>query len=127
MTSALRSPLLLATLACALAACAVAACAKNAGPEENPRAADAASAQKAAVRVTNRNFYDMNLFVVRFGQRQRLGTVTGNATRTFELPSTWVTNGPVRFLAVPIGGNGPEFTEDLNVRPGDIIGLTIQP
>jgi hypothetical protein len=79
------------------------------------------------VRITNRNFYDMNLYVVRFGQRQRLGTVTGNSTRTFELPAAWVSTGPVRFLASPIGGTGREFSEELNVRPGDVVGLTIQP
>jgi hypothetical protein len=122
MTSVFRCSLLVTTVALALGACA-----KNPGPEETTQPAAAGSGQKAAVRVTNRNFYDMNLYAVRFGQRQRLGTVTGNSTRTFELPTEWVTNGPVRFLAVPIGGKGPEVSEDLNVQPGDVVGLTIQP
>jgi hypothetical protein len=106
---------------------ALAACAKHPAPDDAPHPADANAAPKAAVHVTNRNFYDMNLYVVRFGQRQRLGTVTGNSTRTFELPATWVTNGPVRFLAAPIGGAGREFSEELSLNPGDVVGLTIQP
>lgn len=108
-------------------ALAVAACAKHPAPDDAPDPADASAAPKAAVHVTNRNFYDMNLYVVRFGQRQRLGTVNGNSTRVFELPAAWVTNGPVRFLAAPIGGAGREFSEELNLNPGDVVALTIQP
>jgi hypothetical protein len=106
---------------------ALAACAKNPAPDDAPPAGNDSATRSAAVRVTNRNFYDMNLFVVRFGQRLRLGTVTGNSTRTFELPAAWVTSGPVRFLAAPIGSTGREFTEELTVQPGDVVGLTIQP
>jgi hypothetical protein len=106
---------------------ALAACAKNPAPDDAPPAGNGSANQSAAVRVTNRNFYDMNLFVVRFGQRLRLGTVTGNSTRTFELPAAWATNGPVRFLAAPIGSTGREYTEELTVQPGDVVGLTIQP
>ena len=105
----------------------LAACAKNPAPDDAPPAGNDSANRSAAVRVTNRNFYDMNLFVVRFGQRLRLGTVTGNSTRMFELPAAWVTNGPVRFLAAPIGSTGREYTEELTVQPGDVVGLTIQP
>lgn len=121
MTSAVRGSLVV------MLALALAACATHPAPDDAPHPADANAAPKAAVHVTNRNFYDMNLYVVRFGQRQRLGTVPGNSSRAFELPAAWITNGPVRFLAAPIGGAGREFSEELSLRPGDVVGLTIQP
>ncbi len=104
----------------------VMACAKNPNPDDTAPAT-AASASKAVVQVTNQNFYDMDIYLVRYGQRRRLGTATGNSTRTFEISSDWIGNGPVRFLARPIGPSGREFSQELDIKPGDVVSLTIQP
>jgi hypothetical protein len=117
MSPALRF-FLLAALAGGGAGCA-------SGP--SPETTTSATAPKTVLRVTNRNFYDMNIFLVRTGQRFRLGTVTGNSTSTFEFPSQWVEQGPVQFLATPIGTGGRDFSEPLDVRPGDVVGIEITP
>lgn len=116
--SRLSLTLLSAALAVTAGACAARA------PEERVSAAEA---PRTLLRVDNRNFYDMDVYLVRFGQRYRLGTATGNGTSTFEFPSQLVEHGPVRFVASPVGGAGRTFTEELDVRPGDVVSVEITP
>lgn len=44
----------------------------------------------ATLRVDNQAFLDVNIYVLRSGQRTRLGTVTALSTRTFALPRSVV-------------------------------------
>ena len=82
----------------------------------------------AYVEVQNQAFYDMTIYVVRSGQRIRLGQVSGNSTATFELPRTVVTPGlPIRVQADPIGGNKTPFSQEIGVSPGDTVVLRIPP
>lgn len=79
------------------------------------------------LQVNNKNFYDFTVYLARFGDRVRLGTATGNRTTTFEFPSQFVQNGTVRFEAHPVGGTGSAFTEELSVRPGEMVSVEITP
>ena len=110
-----------ALAAAALALAALAACygkGKNA-PEPVAR---------TTVRVVNQGFLDRNIFVLRGGERVRLGTVPGNSSQTLTIPAV-VMQGitSLRFIADPIGGNAPPATEEITVTPGDQIVLTIPP
>ncbi len=109
-------------VAAALLAAALPACSRATPPE-----AEGPAPRRTLLRVVNRNFYDMTIYLVRFGDRQRLGLAIGNSTSTFEFPSQFVQNGTVRFEASPVGSGGRAFTEELSVRPGDVIGVEIQP
>ena len=81
-----------------------------------------------SVRVENRGFADMVIYVVGpSGARQRLGIATGSATTSFPLPRTMIYSGTVRFVADPIGGQRSPVSEEINVRPGDEVVLTIPP
>ena len=92
---------------------------KSGPPEPQPR---------TTVKVDNRNFLDMNVFVVRFGQRIRLGTVTGLSSEVFTIPPDIVRSSPqLQFELHPIGGRGNPRTETISVQPGDEIDLTIPP
>ncbi len=82
---------------------------------------------RTVLRVVNRNFYDFTIYLVRFGDRVRLGLATGNNTTMFEFPSQFVQTGAVQFEANPVGGNGPAFTEQISIRPGDVVTVQIQP
>ena len=100
----------------------VAACAgrsQDTGPEP---------ANSAMVQVENQGFTDMVIYAISGGQRIRLGLVTGNSTKTFTVPR-YLTGGagPIRFLADPIGGNRTPVSEEMSVRPGDLVTLTIPP
>src|SRR6266498_5417300 len=107
-------PLLLLTLAAA-------ACHRGAVAPINPQA-------EVAVSVENQNFADMNVFLIRGGQRIRLGTVPGLSTRILMVRPELIGYGTeVQFELHPIGGRGNPITERISVRPGDVITLRIPP
>jgi hypothetical protein len=106
-----------ALLAAVLSACSHSSPARSEGPPP----------KSTVLRVVNRNFYDMTIFLVRFGDRVRLGLAPGNGTSTFEFPSQFVQSGTVRFEAKPVGSTGRAFTQEISVQPGDVIGVEIQP
>ena len=97
------------------------ACAPGATPGRGPDTG-------ASVEVENQGFQDVNVYVVRSGQRMRLGTVTGNSTRTFAVPRTLVGTGAmVRFLADFIGSDRTPISEEMVIWPGDRVELIIPP
>lgn len=80
-----------------------------------------------SVEVTNHNVLDVNVFAVGGSQTARLGTVSTNATRTFEIPrSLYVATG-LRFLLDPVGSVEGILTDQLQVTPGDTVSLTVMP
>lgn len=82
----------------------------------------------ATLRVDNQATLDVNVYVLRSGQRTRLGTVTALGTHTFVLPRSIVgTAVPVQFLASFIGSNRAPVSEEVVVWEGDEIGLRIPP
>ena len=98
-----------------------AGCRRGVPEPRDPRA-------ETTLRVENRNFSDMNIFVLRSGQRQRLGTVSGLSTRTLVIPANLVSGAaPLRFLADPIGGNRTPVSQEITVQPGDQVELAIPP
>ena len=83
---------------------------------------------ETAVKVQNQNYLDMDVFVVRGGQRIRLGMVTGLSTQLFMLrPEVVGTGTDLQFEFHPIGGRANPRTERIMVQPGDVIELTIPP
>lgn len=90
------------------------------------RTADEPLGSKTLVRVENRNFYDMTIYVVHGASRIRLGTVTGNRTEVFIVPE-YILTGPIsiRFLADPIGGRRTPITQEMSIIPGQEVELII--
>lgn len=81
---------------------------------------------ETTLEVQNRNFLDMNLFVVRGGQRVRLGRVTGSDTEILTIPDYIVRGaGTLRFLADPIGGRNEPITREILVNRGERVRLVI--
>ena len=80
---------------------------------------------RTVVQVDNRNFYDMQIYAVRFGERQRLGLATGTRTTTFELPAHWTTGATVQFVASPVGSDNVAWSQQYSVKPGDVVRLEI--
>ncbi len=78
--------------------------------------------------VDNQNFLDMNVFLIRGGQRIRLGTVPGLTQHILMVRPELIGYGTeVQFELHPIGGRGSPVTETITVHPGDVIHLTIPP
>lgn len=105
-----------------LVGAAAAACAPRAIGEEIHTGAT------ATVRVDNQAFLDVNVYMLRSGQRTRLGTVTALSTRTFVLPRSIVgTAVTVQFLASFIGSSRAPVSEEVTVWEGDEVELRIPP
>ena len=106
----------------------VAGCSAAARTGEPGARRGGAEAGGATLRVENRSWSDMNVYIVRGGSRIRVGTVTGNSTARFPIRADLVGLGvPLRFLADPIGGNRTPVSEEISVLPGDEVGLIIPP
>jgi hypothetical protein len=92
----------------------------------NEAAGDLSPATSIGLTVTNQNFADMDVYAVSDGLATRLGTVTGNTTRSFALHGSMATSD-LRIVATPIGGNGRASSGSLIVSPGQTIDFKISP
>ena len=81
------------------------------------------------MRVDNQGFADMTIYALRGGERIRLGLAVGNSTTSLTIPAYLASGaaGPLRFLADPVGGSRAPVSEELIVRPGEVVTLTIPP
>ena len=115
-----RSHCYISGIALALAA---AACARPAADQ------DAAPAQETQLEVVNRSSSDMDIYVVRGGQRIRIGLAPANETTRFTLFRAQVAGvGPARFVASPLGGFAETIgSEPVILRAGDVVTLNIPP
>jgi len=80
---------------------------------------------KTTVKVENRNWLDMDIFVLQSTQRIRLGKVTGLTEKVFTIPEYVLGAPTLRFVADPIGARGQSVTHDIAVIPGDQVVLYI--
>lgn len=109
-------------VAAVMLACLGTACGTRHAETETPPATE------TTLRVENQAFLDMNVYVVRSGQRVRLGTVSGNSTRVFTLSQALVgLGGELQFLADPVGSPRIALSESIVVTPGDTVTLVIPP
>ena len=90
---------------------------------------NAGPSPQAVLEVDNRSVSDMDIFVVRTGQRIRLGLAPGSEVTRFGLPTSLITAaGFARFEAVPLTGPGEAArTEPVKVTPGDTVRLSVPP
>lgn len=117
MNTTARAALVLA-LSLLLSACGSAA---GPGVENTP------GGERTTVRVTNNNWADMVVYVVRSSMRVRIGTVTSMNTQNLQIPSSAVRGGSsVRLQISPIGSREQFLTPPIQVSPGQRIDFQIQ-
>jgi hypothetical protein len=93
---------------------------------EQDASADATARQPIQVQIDNRNFSDMNVYLVSEGTHVLLGSAPGMAKTTLTLPSGSVSSRwQVRLMADPIGGSNAIRTPTLLVSPGQNVYWTI--
>ncbi len=84
--------------------------------------------EPTTVRVENRSFLDNNVYVLRGGQRIRLGMVTGNSTKTFTIPANLIFGiSSLQFIVDPIGASRQPVSNEIRVSEGDEVQLVIPP
>jgi hypothetical protein len=98
-------------------------CAGRASPETAGPARDGI----ALVRVTNNNWSDMIIYVLKGGTRTRLGRVPSLSTVELKLPRTIVGIGSeFEIAADPVGPEQAFRTGSIHVEPGQWVEFTIQ-
>lgn len=85
--------------------------------------------ERTTVRVENRSWSEMVVYVTRSGtQRIRLGSVPGVTTRVLTIPESLMgASTPLRFIADPIGSDRAPTSDEIYVNPGDQVTLMIPP
>lgn len=112
---------------CAMCLAALGGCAANSAsssaPSSNPGPAD-----NATVVVTNRSTWDMDVYLVRGGQRARIGLAPADKTTRYSLtPAQYVGGGQIRIVAQPIVSGRAVSSEPLTLDRGEEITLDIPP
>lgn len=73
----------------------------------------------STLNVVNHHWGDVDVYVVRDGQRQRVGTVTAAAEENFELSASLTKGaGTLQLQAHAVGSSGGISSEPIAVRPG---------
>ncbi len=116
----------LLVLAGSLAVLPLVACASRGQLSEEDEAI-AAALESDSVYVTVKNQYrlDVNVYALYGGGRQFLGIVTSWNSRDFGVWGTLAVSTRFRIAADPIGSNQNYVTEEILVRRGDVVEVTV--
>ena len=86
-----------------------------------------AEAGDLPLTVTNQNWLDMAIYVVRGDSRFRIGEAVGNSTTLLRIPGTYITSWTVQLMADPVGSTDKYVTDAISVAPGEHVQLTVAP
>jgi hypothetical protein len=111
----------------ALLAAALAGCARHNQAESTAMAPSSADA--AQVEVQNRSSYDMDIYLVRNGQRTRIGFAPANKSTGFTVSRAMAAGvGMTRLEAHPIRGGAEVIQSDpVAFYPGTVVTFPIPP
>jgi len=125
MTQSPTFPLRLSVIAwCVVHPLATVGCARH---QAAPSATPVEPRSPVALRVTNSNWSDVRIYVVRGALRVRLGTVTTNSTVDFTIPADFLSGaGNVTLLATPVAGSGSWSTPLPATSTGDEFELVVE-
>lgn len=90
-----------------------------------PTSSPEPSSDEIPVQIDNQNFSDMEIYVVKNGQRLLVGQAGGLTKTTLTIKDAIRGDGRVRLLAEPTGGARPITTPTLIVPRGQSIFWTI--
>ena len=90
-----------------------------------PASSPEPSSDEIPVQIDNQNFSDMDIYVLRNGERWLIGQAGGLTKTTLTIRGAIRGDGRVRLLAEPVGGVRPFATPTLIVPPGQSIFWTI--
>ena len=126
MTQSPTFPLRLSVIAwCVVHPLATVGCARH--QSAAPSATPVEPRSPVALRVTNSNWSDVRIYVVRGALRVRLGTVTTNSTVDFTIPADFLSGaGNVTLLATPVAGSGSWSTPLPATSTGDEFELVVE-
>jgi hypothetical protein len=77
--------------------------------------------------VTNENWLDVAIYVVRGDDRFRIGEAVGNTTARLRIPGSYIIGWTVQLMADPVGSSDTYVTDVISVAPGEHLQLTVAP
>jgi hypothetical protein len=81
----------------------------------------------ATLHVSNSNWSDVRIYLVRGGAWLRLGVVTTNGSADFEIPPEFLRQaGSVTLVASPVAGRTLYSTSLAGINPGDELELVVE-
>lgn len=90
-------------------------------------AAEQEESQPATAQVANDSWYNISVYVVDSGRRQRLGSVSSYESSSFEIPEDMVnSSGQIQMLADPVGSTTTYRSSPVLVGPGQVVKWTVQ-
>jgi hypothetical protein len=124
MSPSKRTPALVLVAALAVGTASGAAGCARAG-QQSRRAPREVDSSAVLLVVRNDSFTDVDVWVMGYGGRARLGVVAADLTRNFVLDD-WVAREPeLRIVVAPFGRAGAPVTQSLVVRAGQTIDFTV--
>ena len=104
------------------------ACASGGGGASDDPELDALTHVPDTVFVVVKNRYrlDVNVYALYMSTRKFLGVVTTNRTMEYAVRGNVAVGSNFRVLADPIGGRGSYVTDEILVRRGDVVEVTVQ-
>ncbi len=94
---------------------------------QRPAAVPAVDSRHVAIDVANDHWSAVTVFLVRGGERHRLGDVNGNATEHFYVPALLLDVPMVRLRVEPRDRSAPYNSEPLTAEPGQRVAFRIAP
>lgn len=89
--------------------------------------AEQEESQPATAQVANDSWYNISVYVVDSGRRQRLGSVSSYESSSFEIPEDMVnSSGQIQMLADPVGSTTTYRSSPVLVGPGQVVKWTVQ-
>ena len=110
--------------ALSIASCARAIESSSAEADEDV-AAQLVDETSAILAVANNSIFDVRIYVLRAGQRYRLGLVGSGTTMSFPL-GRFLINREIALYAEPVGARGQQRTDAIYVRPGQEVRLELE-
>ena len=103
------------------------ACASGGGAVEDPELEALTHVPDSVfIVVNNRYRLDVSVYATYLGSRQFLGMVTTNNSAEYAIRSSLAQSSGFRVAADPIGASGGYVTDEILVRRGDVVEVTIQ-
>jgi hypothetical protein len=111
-----------------LALLALPACASTRSGDPSDPASERPEPEPTTLVVDNQSFLDANIYVLRGGQRVRLGLARGNGRTRLTIPANLIFGATtLQFLADPVGSSRTPVSSEIRVDAGDEVRLTIPP
>lgn len=96
------------------------------GSGGGPAAGSPFAENPVTVRVENQSWNAVHVYVIAGAEESSLGQISGQSSRTFEIPPSMMANlDEFRLVADPIGSRDRHTSGRILVHPGDVVTWTL--